>query len=583
MFRIHRNLKRAAGVSIAASLMLTCFAFTANAAEIGSVLGDEVRLRSEPSTESEELDVLNQGDTLEILDSSNEDWYQVSYTGDDGEHYTGYISRALVSAGVTQTATITGGDVELKSEANAESAALTQIPDGSTVILLDSSIEGWLQVSYSGQEERFTGYIPSEALYVNPLATGVTTTASVILRADADSTSEILSILDAGATLDIVSSTDGWYKVTDGTLTGFIEQQLISTEEDTACIGYGTVTSDSLNLRSQPDAESDSLAELPNGATFQITSNDTEGWYGAVFNGQSGYVSAEYVSFSESVNTGYVQSTVHPLALRAGAGSVFAELASIPEGTVLTVTGSYGNWYRVSYQDYVGYVSAAYVSSTTADGYRYYPDFAEITASSLILREEPSTDAERLTSIPGDTVVAVTGKLGDWYQVSYNGKEGYINAAYTTESAGPATQTTQEAGASNRTSLSAGSSDNYEGGATVSGGTGAEVANYAVQFLGNPYEWGGTSLTNGADCSGFVMQVYAHFGYSLPHSSSAQRNYGQEVSLEDIQPGDIVCYNHHVGIYVGDGTIISALGEKYGITYSDVNYKSIITIRRIFG
>ena len=90
------------------------------------------------------------------------------------------------------------------------------------------------------------------------------------------------------------------------------------------------------------------------------------------------------------------------------------------------------------------------------------------------------------------------------------------------------------------------------------------------------------SLTGGVDCSGFVMQVYAHFGYSLPHSSSAQRSYGQSVSLSDIQPGDIVCYNHHVGIYVGNGQIISALGKNYGVTYSSVTYKSIITIRRIF-
>ena len=130
MFRIHRNLKRVAGVSIAASLLVLCFAFTANAADTGSVLGDGVRLRSEPSTESEELDVLNQGDTLEILDSTNEDWYQVSYTGDDGEVYTGYVSRDLVSAGVTQTAVITGGPVELKSDAAAEADTLAQIPDG---------------------------------------------------------------------------------------------------------------------------------------------------------------------------------------------------------------------------------------------------------------------------------------------------------------------------------------------------------------------------------------------------------------------------------------------------------------------
>lgn len=583
MFRIHRNLKRAAGVSIAASLMLTCFAFTANAADIGSVLGDGVRLRSEPNTESEELDVLNQGDALEILDSSNEDWYQVSYTGDDGELYTGYVSRALVSSGVTQTATITGGDVTLKSEPSDEASDLAQIPANSTVVILDSSLEGWIQVSYSAEEERLTGYIASDSLYVNPLATGVTTTSSVILRAEADNTSAILSILDANTALDILSSSEGWYEVTDGTLTGYVEQDLLSTEDDAQCIGYGMVTSDTLNLRSQPSTDSDSLTELPNGATFQITSNDVEGWYGATFHGQNGYVSSDSVSFSETVNSGYVQVTTQPLALRAGAGSMFAELTSIPEGTVLAVTGSYGGWYKVSYQGYVGYVSGAYVSPTTAEGYQYYPDFAEVTASSLILRTEPTTDSDRLASIPGDTVVAVTGKQGDWYQVSYNGRTGYINTAYTAVSEGPATEVALSAGASNRTSLSAGTSSLYEGGSTVSGSTGSAVADYALQFLGNPYVWGGTSLTNGCDCSGFVMQVYAHFGYSLPHSSSAQRGYGQSVSLEDIQPGDIVCYNHHVGIYVGDGTIISALGEKYGITYSDVNYKSIITIRRIFG
>ena len=582
MFRIHRNLRRAAGVSIAASLVIASLAFTATAAETGSVLGDGVRLRSEPSTESEELDVLNQGDTLEILDSTNEDWYQVSYTGDDGEHYTGYVSRDLVSAGVTQTATITSGDVALKSDPAAEADTLAQIPDGSTVILLDSSIEGWIQVSYSGPEERLTGYIASDALYVNPLATGVTTTSSVILREQADSTSGILAILDADSTLDILSSAEGWYQVTDGTLTGYVEQRLLSTEEDSQSLGYGTVTSDSLTLRSQPDTESDSLLELPNGATFQITSNDVEGWYGAIFNGQTGYVSPDYVSSSETVSTGYVQATTHPLSLRAVAGSAFAELASIPEGTVLPVTGSYGSWYQVSYLGYVGYVSGDYVSPTTQEGYQYYPSFAEITASSLNLRQQPSTDSDRLAGIPANTVVAVTGKQGDWYQVSYNGSEGYINAGYTVASDGPATVTSQDA-ASNRTSASAGSAANYEGGSTVSGSTGSAVADYAVQFLGNPYVWGGTSLTNGCDCSGFVMQVYAHFGYSLPHSSSAQRDYGQSVSLEDIQPGDIVCYNHHVGIYVGNGTIISALGEKYGITYSDVNYKSIITIRRIFG
>lgn len=122
--------------------------------------------------------------------------------------------------------------------------------------------------------------------------------------------------------------------------------------------------------------------------------------------------------------------------------------------------------------------------------------------------------------------------------------------------------------------------------ASVGSSSGQAVANYACQFIGNPYKWGGTSLTNGADCSGFVMSVYAHFGVSLPHSSSAMRSVGRGVSVSDMQPGDIVCYSGHVGIYVGNNTIVNASNSKPypagGIKYTSATYKSILAVRRIF-
>lgn len=108
------------------------------------------------------------------------------------------------------------------------------------------------------------------------------------------------------------------------------------------------------------------------------------------------------------------------------------------------------------------------------------------------------------------------------------------------------------------------------------------VVDYACQFSGNPYVWGGTSLTNGADCSGFVQSVYAHFGVYLPRTSSAQRSAGYAVSYSEVQPGDIICYNGHVGIYAGNGQIINAQDPAHGIGLSSATYTSIVTVRRIF-
>ena len=119
---------------------------------------------------------------------------------------------------------------------------------------------------------------------------------------------------------------------------------------------------------------------------------------------------------------------------------------------------------------------------------------------------------------------------------------------------------------------------------TTTSSAGSSVAEFALQFVGNPYEYGGTSLTNGADCSGFVMSVYENFGVSLPHSSSADRNVGTEVEggLSSAQPGDIVCYSGHVGIYIGNGEIVHASTEETGIKVSDADYRTPITVRRIF-
>ncbi len=118
------------------------------------------------------------------------------------------------------------------------------------------------------------------------------------------------------------------------------------------------------------------------------------------------------------------------------------------------------------------------------------------------------------------------------------------------------------------------------GGGSASGNA---VAQFALQFKGNPYVYGGSSLTNGTDCSGFVMSVYKNFGVSLPHSSSADRSVGSGVgSLAEAQPGDIICYSGHVGLYIGGGQIVHASNSRTGIIVSNAGYRNILAIRRIF-
>lgn len=111
---------------------------------------------------------------------------------------------------------------------------------------------------------------------------------------------------------------------------------------------------------------------------------------------------------------------------------------------------------------------------------------------------------------------------------------------------------------------------------------GKEVAQYAKQFIGNPYVYGGTSLTRGADCSGFVKSVYKHFGVELPRTSYEMRRVGYKVSYSEVQPGDIICYRGHVGIYVGNGKIVNAIDESTGIALSNARKRTIVAVRRVF-
>ena len=174
------------------------------------------------------------------------------------------------------------------------------------------------------------------------------------------------------------------------------------------------------------------------------------------------------------------------------------------------------------------------------------------------LRTGKSKKAKVLKTLKVGTAVTVYGTSGSWRKVSVAGKTGYVPKQYVYVGTKAPSLT----------------GSTYEKGQTV--------AEFAQRFVGNPYVWGGTDLNRGADCSGFIGSIYRSFGYKLPRSSSELRSAGRKVSYSQKQPGDIICYNGHVAMYIGNGKTVHASSRKTGIKISQrANYRSIVCVRRI--
>ena len=174
------------------------------------------------------------------------------------------------------------------------------------------------------------------------------------------------------------------------------------------------------------------------------------------------------------------------------------------------------------------------------------------------LRTGKSKKAKVLKTLKVGTAVTVYGTSGSWRKVSVAGKTGYVPKQYVYVGTKAPSLT----------------GSTYKKGQTV--------AEFAQRFVGNPYVWGGPDLNRGADCSGFIGSIYRSFGYKLPRSSSELRSAGRKVSYSQKQPGDIICYNGHVAMYIGNGKIVHASSRKTGIKISQrANYRSIVCVRRI--
>ena len=230
--------------------------------------------------------------------------------------------------------------------------------------------------------------------------------------------------------------------------------------------------------------------------------------------------------------------------------------------------------------------------------------FANVT-SFLYVRSEPTKESEYVGKLYPGYAAKITGPVGEWTAVESGDVTGYVKTEYILTGAEAQTyaenlvteaqqEGKEEAEAftyavsrkSEEAQMTQEVQENIQQMETTEvsaqpASNGQAIVDYACQFIGNPYVWGGTSLTDGADCSGFVQSVFAHFGISLPRTTYDQINAGVEVSYDQAMPGDLICYDGHIGIYIGNGQIVNAQNPEQGIGISPATYTTILSVRRI--
>lgn len=281
--------------------------------------------------------------------------------------------------------------------------------------------------------------------------------------------------------------------------------------------------------------------------------------------------------------------------VRSEASERSAVIGKFYENAVGLVLAEENGWYQIQSGNVIGYVKKDYCitgKEAQALASELGNRMAQVLCDRLVVRYGASEDAEIMGMVAMGDALIVTSETEGWVRVDVEEGFGWISKdyvrVYTDYIRAETTEEEQkrlkkEAEDREKARIAAAKMAIFTVEKTDETEMGIAVAKYAIQFIGNPYVWGGESLTEGVDCSGFVMKVYEHFGVELPHSSAADRHQGYAVKgLENALPGDLICYSGHVALYIGDGQIVHAASEKSGIKVSKADYRQILAIRRIF-
>ena len=407
---------------------------------------------------------------------------------------------------------------------------------------------------------------------------------------------DVIGKLQGDSACDILENTEsGWSKISSGGIEGYINSEYVLSGEDAKKKAMdlvklrAIVQTDSMNIRKEPSTSSDVVGQALSNERYEVL-GQTDGWIQV----PSGYLSADYVKMEYGLNEARkldLKAMIFNLYKNIGIsdvdnylnvreepnenGKIIGKMPSKAAGNILETTDG---WYKIQSGNITGYVKSDYILTGQAakdEALQVAELMAIVNTDMLNARTEPSTDSKIWTQISNNERYPVLKQIDGWIQIELEENSSayvstdYVDVRYALPEAIKFSPLEEKANA--QASFR------------------AQIVNYALQFLGNPYVWGGTSLTKGADCSGFTMSVYAHFGIGLPHYSGSQAGMGKAVKSSEMRPGDLIYYAdskgtiNHVSMYIGNGQIVHAASRRSGIKISTWNYRTPVKIRNMIG
>ena len=426
------------------------------------------------------------------------------------------------------------------------------------------------------------------------------------VRRTAELNGDIIGKMQQNAACEILSQEGDWYHIQSGDVDGYVSAQYILTGEEARAAALpevklrAIVQADSLNIRSAPELDpSNIVAQALMHERYEVL-EELDGWIRI----PSGYISSDYAELELCLNEArkmdlkamaigrysnlLISKVNNYLNVRsspedAGNDNIIGKL---PGKAAADILGEENGWYKIQSGDINGYVSMdpQYVATG-----QEAQDLAMANASLMAIvnterlnvRMEPNTESRIWTQISKEERYPVVDQLDGWVQIELDAgdDESRPDAAYIS---------TQDNLVEVRYALpEAIHFSPLEEEANAQASLRSQIVNYALQFVGNPYVWGGTSLTNGADCSGFTQSVLRHFGISIPRVSRDQSRAGSAVTQSEMRPGDLVFYTNssgtvnHVAMYIGNGQVVHAASRRSGIKISQWNYRSPARIRNV--